>query len=116
MEPVDDVRGSASANGHVLMAGRWVDVGAASSVREDRALPVQVAGEAIVVTRCGTDYYAIEDRCTHDGESFAAADVEDCEIICPRHFARFCLKTGAALSPPAYEPARTFRIRIENGR
>jgi 3-phenylpropionate/trans-cinnamate dioxygenase ferredoxin subunit len=98
------------------VAAEWIDVGAATAVREDRAFCADLAGEPIVIARCGDVFYAMEDRCTHDGESFAAADVEDCEIICPRHFARFCLKSGEALSPPAYEPARTFRVRIENGR
>ena len=98
------------------MAGEWTDVGAASAVREERTFSAEVGGIPVVVARCGDQFYAMEDRCTHDGESFAAADVEDCEIICPRHFARFCLKTGEALSPPAYEPARTFRVRIADGR
>ncbi len=98
------------------MSGRWVDVGAASAVREDRAFIAEVDGYPVVIGRCGAHFCAREDRCTPDGESFAAADVEDCELICPRHFARFCLRTGEALSPPAYEPARTFKVRIENGR
>jgi 3-phenylpropionate/trans-cinnamate dioxygenase ferredoxin subunit len=42
--------------------------------------------------------------------------VEDCELICPRHFARFSLKTGDALTPPAYEPVRTYQVKEENGR
>jgi 3-phenylpropionate/trans-cinnamate dioxygenase ferredoxin subunit len=95
---------------------QWIDVGAADKVREDRTFCAEVEGFPVVIARCGNEFYAMEDRCTHDGESFAAADVEECEIICPRHFARFCLKTGEALSPPAYEPARTFKVRIENGR
>jgi 3-phenylpropionate/trans-cinnamate dioxygenase ferredoxin subunit len=36
-------------------------------------------------------------------------------VICPRHGARFCLRTGAALTPPAYEPVRTYATRINNG-
>ena len=98
------------------MPGRWIDVAAADAVRESRTLSAEVDGYAIVITRCGEDYYAIEDRCTHDGEPLAGAEIEQCEIICPRHFARFCLKSGAALSPPAYEPAKTFAVRVHNGR
>jgi 3-phenylpropionate/trans-cinnamate dioxygenase ferredoxin subunit len=98
------------------MSAQWIDVGAADAVREDRTFSAEVDDCPIVIARCGNDLYAIEDRCTHDGESFAAADVEECEIICPRHFARFCLKTGEALSPPAYAPVRTFKVRVENGR
>ena len=38
------------------------------------------------------------------------------EIICPRHGARFCVKTGAVKCAPAYEDIATFPIRIEQGR
>ncbi len=42
-------------------------------------------------------------------------EIEGTEIICPRHGARFCLRTGEALTPPAYEPVRVFETKIENG-
>ena len=61
-------------------------------------------GVPVVVVRCGSELYAVEDRCTHDGEALTGAQVEDCQIICPRHGAHFCLRTGEALTPPAYEP------------
>jgi 3-phenylpropionate/trans-cinnamate dioxygenase ferredoxin subunit len=41
--------------------------------------------------------------------------VEGEEVVCPRHGARFSLASGAALSPPAYEPVATFPVRVENG-
>jgi 3-phenylpropionate/trans-cinnamate dioxygenase ferredoxin subunit len=36
-------------------------------------------------------------------------------VVCPRHGARFCLRTGAALTPPAYEGVRTYATRVSNG-
>ncbi len=36
-------------------------------------------------------------------------------MICPRHGARFCLRTGAALSPPAYEAVRRYATRVVDG-
>jgi 3-phenylpropionate/trans-cinnamate dioxygenase ferredoxin component len=98
------------------MSGRWLDVGAAAAVSATTPLSVEVDGVPVVVVRCGTELYAVEDRCTHDGESLGGAQVEDCQIICPRHFAHFCLRTGEALTPPAYEPLRTYRAREEGGR
>ena len=44
------------------------------------------------------------------------AEIEKCEIICPRHGARFDLRTGDALTPPAYEPIKTFNVREQDGR
>jgi 3-phenylpropionate/trans-cinnamate dioxygenase ferredoxin subunit len=94
----------------------WVDVGSADGIAESASLSADIDGLALLVVRCGADLYAIEDRCTHDGESLEGAQVESCQIICPRHGAHFCVRTGEALTPPAYEPLRTFKVRIENGR
>ncbi len=94
----------------------WVDVGSAADVSEATPLSVEVDGNALVVVRCGNDLYAVEDRCTHDGEPLEGAEVESCQIICPRHGARFCLRTGEALTPPDYEPLHTYAAREENGR
>jgi 3-phenylpropionate/trans-cinnamate dioxygenase ferredoxin subunit len=94
----------------------WVDVGESAALGENRALSVEVEGEPIVIVRCADGLYAVEDRCTHDGEPLSGGEVEDCELVCPRHFARFSLKTGDALTPPAYEPVRTYQVKEENGR
>ena len=94
----------------------WVDVGAAADLKPDEPLSVEVDGLALVVVRCGAELYAVEDRCTHDGEPLEGAEVESCQIICPRHGARFCLRTGEALTPPAYEPLRAFAARERDGR
>lgn len=96
--------------------GDWVDVGEAGSLVEAACLTVEVDDSPVVVVRCGEQLYAVEDRCTHDGEPLGGAEVEDCQIICPRHGAHFCLRTGDALTPPAYEPLRKYDVRQENGR
>ena len=100
------------------MTSSWQDVGAAADIDPEQPLPVEVDGLPIVVARCADGYFAVEDRCTHDGEPLAGGEVvsESCQIVCPRHGARFCLKTGEALTAPAYEPVRTFEVREEDGR
>ena len=98
------------------MSEQWIDVGAADAVKESQPFPVEVEGVPIVVVRCGNEFFAVEDRCTHDGEALGEAEIENCQIICPRHGAHFCARTGEALTPPAYEPLRTFGVRVQNGR
>jgi 3-phenylpropionate/trans-cinnamate dioxygenase ferredoxin component len=75
-----------------------------------------VDGYRVRVARVGGTLYAFEDRCTHDDSPFDDAPIEDCEITCPRHGARFSLRSGEALSPPAYEPLRIFDVREADGR
>src|SRR6185312_5455780 len=96
--------------------GDWVGVGEAGSLAEAASLTVEVDDCPVVVVRCGEQLYAVEDRCTHDGEPLGGAEVEDCQIICPRHVARVCLRTGDALTPPAYETPRTFYVREHDDR
>jgi len=100
------------------MTGEWVDVAAAAAVRDEEPCAVEVDGHAVLIARCESGYFAVEDRCTHDGEPLSGGEIEraQCRIVCPRHGARFCLKTGAALTPPAYEPVRTYNVRAANGR
>ena len=98
------------------MSSDWVDVGAADAIEDSKSLSADIDGLALLVVRCGPELYAVEDRCTHDGEPLDDAEVEACQIICPRHGAHFCARTGEALTPPAYEPLRTFKVRVENGR
>ncbi len=98
------------------MSPDWIDIGPAADIADGASLCVEVDYSPIVVVRCGENLYGVEDRCTHDGEALGSAEVEDCQIICPRHGARFCLRTGEALTPPAYEPLRTYEVREEHGR
>ncbi len=70
----------------------------------------------IAIARTEGQFFAIEDICTHDGAELAGGEIEGTEIICPRHGARFCLRTGQALTPPAYEPVRVFETKIEADR
>jgi len=58
-------------------------------------------------------YYAIEDLCTHDGGPLADGTLDGDVIECPRHGARFNVKTGAVLCLPAVAPVATFAVRVQ---
>ena len=77
---------------------------------------VEVDGVFVAVFNVDGEYFAIDDVCTHDGGGLAGGALEDHQVICPRHGARFCLRTGAALTPPAYEPVRSYATRVVDGR
>ncbi len=94
----------------------WVDVGPSRQLESSSHLEAEVGGYLVRVVRVNGSLYAFEDRCTHDDSPFEDAAIEDCEIICPRHGARFSLRNGEVLSPPAYEPLRIFEVREISGR
>jgi 3-phenylpropionate/trans-cinnamate dioxygenase ferredoxin subunit len=94
----------------------WVDIGSLEELQTTSRLEGDLDGYRVRVASVGGNLYAFEDRCTHDDSPFDDAPIEDSAIICPRHGARFCLRTGEALSPPAYEPLRIFEVREVHGR
>ena len=60
------------------------------------------------------EIHAIEDVCTHDGGPLVEGTItNDCEVTCPRHGARFDIRTGAALSFPAFEATNTYAVQID---
>lgn len=104
------------------MSDRWIDVGSTDDLRDHGRLVADVEGRYVMVVEHDGELHAFEDRCSHDGEGFTDAPIESdpttpCGVvICPRHGARFCLATGAALTPPAYEPIRIFAARRRDER
>ena len=75
---------------------------------------VEVDFLPVAIFNIGGEYYAIEDVCTHDGGPLAEGKLENEEIICPRHGARFNVKTGQALCMPAFESVECYEVKIEN--
>jgi len=76
---------------------------------------VEADGKKIVVFNLDGEFFAIEDVCTHDGGDLASGCLEGDHIVCPRHGARFSIRTGEALTAPAYEPTASFPVRVEDG-
>lgn len=88
-------------------------VGKVSDLPEGNRLEVVLGDEiTALLFHIGGDYYCIEDVCTHDGQPMTDGELEGCELICPRHGARFDVRTGAALCLPATQPVRTFDVEI----
>lgn len=93
----------------------WHPVATADSIAPGDYAQAEVDDLLIAVFNVSGEFYAIEDICTHDGGELTGGSLDNDVVICPRHGARFCLRTGAALSPPAYEPTRAFPTRIQDG-
>jgi 3-phenylpropionate/trans-cinnamate dioxygenase ferredoxin subunit len=94
----------------------WIDVDAVANLPEGSVSLVDVEGSEVAVFNIGGEYYAIEDVCTHDGGTLAEGEVQGFEIECPRHGARFDLRSGRVTAAPAYEDISTFQVRIHEAR
>jgi 3-phenylpropionate/trans-cinnamate dioxygenase ferredoxin subunit len=72
---------------------------------------------AIGVYNLNGEYFALEDRCSHDDGPLCEGDfdAEEAIAICPRHGANIDIRTGRALTLPAVEPVDTFPVQVEDG-
>ncbi len=92
----------------------WIDVALVSELPPGDRKIINTPYCEIAVFNLDGEFFAIEDVCTHDGGELASGVCEGDQIICPRHGARFCIRNGHALTPPAYENIDTFPVRVEN--
>lgn len=76
---------------------------------------IDLEEESVILLNIGGIYYCIADLCTHDGGPLADGDVLDHQIECPRHGARFDVRTGRVTRPPAADPIPTYPVHVENG-
>ena len=94
------------------MAKAWVAVAIVDEIPPGETRVVETEFESIALCNVGGTFYAVQDLCTHDGGPLGEGTLDGCEIMCPRHGARFDVRTGAVLAPPAFSPIRTFPVRV----
>ena len=95
------------------LADGFVTVARVGEIPEGGVKVVRMDDQAIAVFHVGGAYYALDDVCTHDGGPLAEGPIEGCVVECPRHGARFDIRTGAVLSLPATVPVPKYTVRIE---
>ena len=95
--------------------GNWVRVCTTSELLPGEYKVVYDGDAPIAVFNIDGELYAIEDVCTHDGGELAGGELRGYEIECPRHGAKFDVRSGAVLCPPAYEPTAKFPVKVEDG-
>ncbi|MDW7754184.1 MAG: non-heme iron oxygenase ferredoxin subunit [Brevefilum sp.] len=76
---------------------------------------IEIDDKSIVLFNLAGDYYAIADVCTHDDGPLGEGEVDDHQIICPRHGARFDIPTGEVLALPAVQDVPIYPIRVVDG-
>jgi 3-phenylpropionate/trans-cinnamate dioxygenase ferredoxin subunit len=91
----------------------WVKAFRLAELPVGQTRTVELAAERILVCRLGeSDVHALEDVCSHDDGPLGEGILEDFVIECPRHGARFDVKTGAVLRLPAASPLLCYPTRV----
>jgi len=78
---------------------------------------VHAGSVSVGVYNLNGEFYALEDRCSHDDGPLCEGDFDPAGgvAICPRHGANFDIRTGRPLTLPAFLPVETFAVRVEDG-
>jgi 3-phenylpropionate/trans-cinnamate dioxygenase ferredoxin component len=94
-----------------------VDVAPVDELPPGSVKIVRAGSIAVGVYNLDGEYYAIEDRCSHDDGPLAEGDfdAEDAVVVCPRHGSRFDIRDGAAKTPPAMRPVAIYPVRVQAG-
>lgn len=94
----------------------WVEVAPAGEIPEGQARTYQVGPGRVMVARVDGQLYAVQDVCSHDGAPLGDGELEGYAIRCPRHGAKFDVRSGAVLRMPAVLPIQTFPVMEKDGK
>ncbi len=72
-------------------------------------------GERIAIFKLDDGYYAIDDECSHAHAYLSEGELFNHMVACPRHGARFDVRTGKNLTLPAVRPVKSYPTRVEEG-
>ncbi len=88
----------------------------ASQVEEGAMLVGHAHGKPVLLTRRGSEVFALGASCTHYGGPLGEGLVVGETVRCPWHHACFSLRTGEVLGAPALNPVDCFDVAERQGR
>jgi 3-phenylpropionate/trans-cinnamate dioxygenase ferredoxin subunit len=89
----------------------YVRVAPLAELPPGSSMSIKVNGVDIAIFNFDNTLYAIDALCPHKGGLLSQGQVENCEIICPKHGWKFSLRTGCETTrPPNF--VSTFEVRI----
>ena len=90
----------------------FVKVANTNEIEPGQARLVDVKGKQIALFNIDGAFFALDNTCTHDEGPLVEGEITGHEVICPLHGAKFDIRTGEVLGPPAYEPVTCYAVRV----
>jgi len=97
------------------MVNEFTKVCDESEILEGTVRVFEANGVRLALARYEGVIYAVDDICTHDGGNLGEGVIVKGQVQCPRHGARFDLKTGNVTRMPAVIPISAYEVRVEDG-
>lgn len=97
-------------------ACEFIAIASVDDLPNGERLFIEIDNESIVVFNIGGQYFAIADLCSHDNGPLGEGEFDgEFQISCPRHGAKFDVRTGKALTLPAVEDIPAYPVRVVEG-
>jgi 3-phenylpropionate/trans-cinnamate dioxygenase ferredoxin subunit len=93
--------------------GDFITVAAVGEIPAGGMKAVSAGGESVIVVEQDGEYFALQDRCSHEEFPLSEGELEDGEITCILHGARFDVRSGTPKSLPAILPVKKYDVRVE---
>ena len=93
----------------------YIKVAAVQEIPENERLFIEINDLPIVIFSLNGEYFATGDICSHDRGPIGEGQIEGYEVVCPRHGARFDIRTGKVTRFPAASDIPSYPVKIENG-
>jgi 3-phenylpropionate/trans-cinnamate dioxygenase ferredoxin subunit len=90
----------------------FVKVARTDEIAPGQARLIDVKGKQIALFNVNGEFFAIDNMCTHEEASLAEGELSGHEVICPLHGAKFDVRTGEVLGPPAYDDVASYKVRV----
>lgn len=94
----------------------FIEIASEDEIQNGERLHIEIDGLPLVVFNIGGEFYAIADLCSHDDGPLGDGELENMEIVCPRHGARFDLRSGKALTLPAVVDIPAYPVRVKDSK
>jgi 3-phenylpropionate/trans-cinnamate dioxygenase ferredoxin component len=90
----------------------FVKVAKTHEINPGQARLIEVKDKQIAVFNINGEFFAIDNTCTHEEASLAEGEISGHEVTCPLHGAKFDVRTGEVLGPPAYDDVSSYTVRV----
>lgn len=91
-----------------------VEIAKVGDLKEGEKKRYIVKGTPIMLAFVNGRYYAVIDKCTHQGSKLSSGELEHYTIECPWHGSQFDIRTGEVISLPAVIALKTYKVEVDD--
>jgi len=91
----------------------FLSVAAVGEIANGEKIFLEIDDLQIILFNIAGKHFAIGNLCSHDGEDLGEGELEENQVICPRHGARFDVTDGKVKALPAVENIPAYPVQIE---